>query len=132
MAILSGRFGKVMYDATPTSPINTVELASISGWTLSLKTDYEDVTTFGKTNRVYVPGMRDISGSVTGFWDSSELTLVQASGVTTPGFLQLEPNETESSFNFAGLAYMDCDINCSMAAPKITGTFKAAGSWTTP
>lgn len=132
MAILSGRNGQVLYDSVPASPVNPTAIASIKGWKLSLKTDYEDVACFGDTNKVYIPGLRDISGSGDGFWNSSELTLLHATSATTPGHLRLVPNSTESSFLFEGLAYLDMDIDCSLAAPKVTFNFRAAASWITP
>lgn len=132
MSILSGRNGQVLYDSVPASPINPVAIASINSFKLSLKTDYEEVSCFGDTNKVYIPGLRDISGTFGGFWNSAELTLVHASAATTPGALRLFPNTTEASFFFEGLAYLDMDLDCSLSAPKVTGNFRAAGSWATP
>lgn len=126
MAILSGRYGTVKYDPAGITP---VALISINGWKLSLKTDYEDVSCFGDTNKVYVPGLRDISGTLTGFWNSANVVIPTATTATTPGKLELAPNSTEATFKFSGLAYLDCDIDCSMAAPKISSSFRAAGPW---
>ncbi len=132
MAIKTGRYGTVKYSAVGSaSPLTTV--LSVNGWKLSLKTDYEDVTCFGDSNKVYIQGLRDINGTITGFWNSSALLLVDASQQTVPGYLQLAPNSTESTFTFAGLAWMDVDIDCTVkGAPKLSATFKAAGTWTTP
>ncbi len=132
MSIKSGRFGTVKWDPVPASPVSPQALISLNTWKLSLKTNYEDVTCFGDTNKVYVPGLRDISGTIGGFWNSDNVQLIEASNSGTPGFLELSPNSTESSFNFQGLAYMDCDIDCTQMAPKLTGSFKAAGPWLTP
>jgi len=132
MSILAGRYGQVAFDSGPASPVNPQVIASINTWKLSLKTNYEDVSCFGDTNKVYVPGLRDISGSYGGFWNSAELTPIHASNLTTPGYLQLTPNSNEPTFLFGGLAYLDADIDCSMSAPKITGSFVAAGPWVTP
>jgi hypothetical protein len=132
MAIKTGRYGTVRLDSGPASPVNPIEIASLNGWKLSLKTDYEDVSCFQDTNKVYVPGLRDVSGTVMGFWNSSEVKLIEASNAATPGYLELSPNSTEPTFLFAGLAYMDADIDCSLKAPKVSGTFKAAGPWITP
>jgi len=132
MSIKSGRNGTIQYDATAASPSVFTTLTSVNTWKLSLKTDYEDVTCFGDTNKVYVPGLRDISGSLGGFWNSSQTTIIDASSATTPGTLRLTPNSTESSFYFEGLAYIDADIDCSLAAPKVSATFKAAGPWIVP
>jgi hypothetical protein len=132
MAILSGRNGVVAYDSVPASPFNPITVISINSWKLSLKTDYEEVSCFGDTNKVYIPGLRDISGTFGGFWNSAELTIVHATNATTPGGLRLTPSSTEPTFYFEGTAYLDMDIDCSLNAPKVTGNFKAAGAWSTP
>ena len=124
--IKSGRYGTVKYDPAGVTP---VALISLNTWKLSLKTDYEEVTCFGDTNKVYVPGMRDISGSVAGFWNSDSVVLFEATEAATPGWLELAPNSTEAEFNWSGLAYLDADIDCSLSAPKIKSQFKAAGAW---
>jgi len=125
--IKTGRYGTVKYDPAGLTPVT---VASLNTWKLSLKTDYEDVTCFGDENKVYVPGMRDISGSLGGFWNSEELVLFEATEADTPGMLELAPNNTEPTFKWSGLAYLDADIDASLAAPKVTSTFKAAGPWT--
>lgn len=133
--IKTGRYGQIRFDPTPDSPASPSALISVNAWTLSLKTDYEDVTCFQDTNKVYVPGLRDISGTIGGFFNADDMTLVHASNLATPGLLELIVNTTEEpspTSAFSGLAYMDAEINCSLGAPKISGTFKAAGPWSTP
>lgn len=129
MAILSGRYGKVAYD--PTGVGTPAEIISINQFQMSQKTDQIEVTCFGDLNKVYVPGMKDISGSFAGFWNSTELTLWEAVDAATPGLLELTPNRNEPEFNWSGLAYLDADIDTSVNdAPKVTGNFRAAGPWT--
>jgi hypothetical protein len=129
MAILSGRFGQVAWD--PTGGATPVALVAISDFKLSLKTNYEDVTCFGDTNMVYVPGMRDVSGSLNGFWDSADTSIFWATEATAPGMLELTPNMNEPTFLFKGLAYLDAELDCTVkGAPKVVSTFKAGGPWT--
>jgi hypothetical protein len=130
MSIKSGRYGKVSFDPLGGSAL--VQIVSINTWKGSFKTDFEDVSCFGDTNKVYIPGLMDISGSFGGFFNSAELTLFKAAMSPVPGTLQLMPNTTESAFFWQGLAYMSADIDCSMNAPKVTGDFKAAGPWSVP
>jgi len=130
MAIKTGRFGQVMWSAAGSSPTN---LISMNAWTLSLKTDFEDVSCFQDTNKVYIPGLRDVSGTLGGFWNSDDVDLILATEQETPGTLELEPNTTEPGFVFSGLAYLDADVNCSVnGAPKVAANFRAAGPWTMP
>lgn len=135
--IKTGRFGAIKYDPVgDESPHTLVELVSTKSWKLSLKTDKINVTCFGDGNKVYVPGLKDVSGSLAGFWNSADFTLFRATDAETPGFLQLIPNTTDSVGspgivpNFSGLAYLDADIDCTVeGAPAVSGTFVAAGTW---
>ena len=132
MAIKTGRYGKVLYDPTGAGGATLVEIISLNAWKLSIKTDKEDVTCFSDTNKVYVPGMKDLSGSVSGFWNSAETALFEAADAASPGMLELIPNNNEATFKWSGLAYLDADIDASLSAPKVSGTFAAAGPWTGP
>jgi hypothetical protein len=131
MAILSGRTGVISYDPTGIGGAGLVPLISVNTWTLSQETEYEDVSCYGDTNRVYLPGLADLSGELSGFWNADDVTLWQAASAPTPGWLKLQPNDVEPDA-WQGLAYLDASIDCSLAAPKVSGNFKAAGSWTTP
>jgi len=128
MAILTGRYGVIKYDPAGVTP---VEVISLNTWTASFKTEYEDVTCFGDVNKVYIPGMKDVSGTLGGFWNSAaSVVLFEAADDPTPGLLELAPNSTEATFKWSGLAYLDAEIDCSLQAPKITSNFVAAGPWT--
>jgi hypothetical protein len=129
--IKTGRYGTVKYDPTGAGGATLVVIASLNTWKLSAKTDYEDVTCFGDANKKYVPGMKDMSGSLGGFWDSDDPTVFEATDAPTPGMLDLAPNSTEPTFIWSGLAYLDADIDASAkGAPKLTSTWKAADTWT--
>jgi hypothetical protein len=136
--ILAGRYGQVCYDPTGGAPTPTlVPIASINTWKLSQKTDKINVTCFQDKNKKYVMGLKDIQGTMAGFWDSSELTLFEAVDAPTPGLLQLIPN-TEETVGTApgvvpaweGLAYIDVDIDTNVnGAPAVSSSFVAAGDW---
>ena len=126
MAIKSGRLGSVLYDPAGITP---VALIALNAWKLDIKTDKEDVSCFGDTNKVYVPGLKDLSGSFSGFWDSTNVVLFDAADAVTPGKLKLMPNTSEATVFWDGLAYLDASIDCSLAAPKVSGSFMAAGAW---
>ncbi len=130
MAINTGRYGTVKLQVAPSSPEAPTEILSLNAWKLSLKTAKQDITCFQDPNKVYVPGIPDVSGSLGGFFNSSELRLVAAANAATPGFLQLgNDSVADPTILFSGLAWMDCDIDCSLSAPKIAGTFMAGGPW---
>ena len=124
MAIISGRNGQVLWDPAGTT---AVEIISLNAWTADFKTEYEDVTCFGDVNRVYIPGMKDAGGTLGGFFNSAELAVFEAAEQDTPGLLKLLPSSTEPLVFWTGPAYMDASIDASLSAPKLTGSWKAAG-----
>jgi hypothetical protein len=132
MAIKTGRYGEVRFDPTGVgTPAPIPVVIALNGWKASFKTNYEDVTCFQDTNLVFVPGLKDVSGTLGGFWDSTSVVLFEAADAPDPGWLQLTPNNTEPTFFWSGKAYLDADIDCTVkGAPKVTSTFKAAASWT--
>jgi hypothetical protein len=131
MSIKTGRYGLVSWD--PTGGTTAAPLIAINGWKLSQKTNYEDVTCFQDPNLVYVPGLKDVSGSLAGFWDSANTEIFDAVDSPTPGLLELMPNNTEPLVLWKGLAYLDADIDCTVkGAPKVASNFKAAAAWTPP
>jgi hypothetical protein len=129
MAIKSGRYGQVMYDPLGVTPI---EVISLNKWKASFKTGKIDVTCFGDTNKVYVPGMKDVSGTLSGFWNSIGSDVIfDGADAETPGMLKLVPNSTEGTFFWSGLAYLDAEIDTAVdGAPAVAAEFMAAGPWT--
>lgn len=128
MAILTGRNGLVKYDAAGTTP---AEIISIKGFKIDWKTDKQDVSCFGDANRVFVPGLPSVQGSLDGYWNSADVTLFEAALADVPGLLELTPNDTEPAFKFSGKAYLDASLDCKVdSAPTVTGTWMAAGPWT--
>jgi hypothetical protein len=130
MAIKTGRYGQVSWD--PAGGTAVVPIISLNAWTANQETEMEDVSCFQDTNRVYVPGLKDLRGDLGGFWNSADLTLWQAADAGTPGTLQLMPNSTEPGFVWQGPAYLNASIDASLAAPTVSGTWAAAGSWSVP
>jgi len=133
--IRAGRDGLVKWD--PTGGATAVALVSIKSWSLEMTVEKIPVTCFQDTNRVYVPGLPDTSGQLSGFWNSDDMSLIEASQLTSPGLLELIPHTSDPNATtpnkFSGLAYMDASIDTDVeGAPALTGTFMAAGPWTLP
>jgi hypothetical protein len=134
MSIKTGRYGDVMFDPTGVMPGTPVSIISLNKWKADFKTAMQEVTCFGDGNKVYVPGLKDVKGTISGFWNSDPAAspiLFNAADSETPGILKLVPNKNESAFYWEGLSYMDASIDCSVdGAPAISGDFSAAGPWT--
>jgi hypothetical protein len=130
MAIKTGRFGSVSWD--PAGGTSLSPIISLNGWTLDYSTEMEDVSCFGDTNRVYVPGLPDCKGDLSGFFNAADTTLWEAAASGTPGTLSLIHNTSDTGVKWEGLAYLSASIDCTLAAPTVKGTWNAAGPWTLP
>jgi hypothetical protein len=138
--IHAGRDGQVKWDPAGGAGAASEALLSIKAFSISLKTEKINVTCFQDQNRVYVPGMPDISGTLTGFWNSDDMALVTAARATSPGYLVLIPHTNDLNSDaipephaFEWLAYLDAEINTDVeGAPELTGQILAAGTWTLP
>jgi len=138
--IKSGRNGEVKWDPAGGAGAAATTLLSIKAFSISMKTDKINVTCFQDQNKVYVPGMPDISGTLTGFWNSDDMALVHAARATAPGYLILIPDITDvdagtpaAPFAWEGLAYLDAEIDTDVeGAPELSGQILAAGPWTFP
>jgi hypothetical protein len=60
--------------------VEGVKVAAKAEWSLSLARDTVDVTSFGDTNRTYVVGLMDVSGTYAGFLDNSGDIMLTAAG----------------------------------------------------
>jgi hypothetical protein len=103
---------------------------SLSAWSLDMATDKVEVTSFGDVNKAYVQGLRDIKGTISGFWDSADDSLFDASESADGMKLYLYPASTAPTIYFYGPAFLDASISVSVSgAVTVTGNFAASGAW---
>lgn|SRR5262245_42511971 len=89
-----------------------------------------EVTAFLDPNKVYVQGLRDIKGTISGWWDSADDSLFDASESADGMKLYLYPATTAPSIYFYGPAFIDASLNVSATgAVSVSGNFVAAGAW---
>ncbi len=128
MARYAGRKG-VVYMST-TGAGTAVLVANLNKWSLNMQTDKIEVTAFGDANKVYVQGMRDVKGSISGFFDDTDDSLYDTAQSTTGGKFYLYPSSDAPSKYFYGTAWTDFNIDTTVAgAVTVSGDFAAAGSW---
>jgi hypothetical protein len=116
-----------------------VIVGSVTKWTLNQARDYVDVTCFGDNNKVYVPGLRDISGTLNFVYDLNPGSpssgqsegLFDAAESETPVTIKLVPNTLDTSHYWKGPGYLDLATIDVDVKGAVTGTsnFKASGAW---
>lgn len=105
--------------------------AAKSGWTLNLGRDYVEATVFGDSNKTYLTGLRDISGTWEGFMDVSGDLLTNLSAEDeTDIYLYADDRDGFEVLLAWGPGLFDSSIEGTLNdAVRARGNFRAAGSW---
>jgi hypothetical protein len=102
-------------------------------WTLSLNRDYVDATVFGDTNKTYLVGLKDISGTFAGLLDTSGDLLVMATDSDSIDIYLYADDGASPVLVAHGPGLFDASINASNTdAVRVSGNFRAAGNWSVP
>ncbi len=105
-------------------------VALLNSWSLNRETDYAETTAFGDTNKTYVQGLPDISGELSGFWDSDSDALYDGSISSDGVKIYLYPSTDAPSKYFYGPAWLDVSFEVpNDEAATISATFKAKSAW---
>jgi hypothetical protein len=108
-----------------------VAIGNISDWTLNMAKDKVETTSLGDSNKRYVMGLKDLSGSFTAFADRLSDVIFDAADVDTGCFLAFYPYGALSSQAWEGPAHLDASIKGGItSAVTIESTFVANGAWT--
>lgn len=128
MARYHGKKGRVMMSTTLAGA--AVVVTALASFSINMATDKVEVTAFGDPNKVYVQGLPDISGDLSGFFDDTSDQLYDASRSADGVKMYLYPSEDCLTKYFYGTAFVDFSINTGVAeAVAISGSFAAAGAW---
>jgi hypothetical protein len=129
MSAHSGRTG-VVYLAIEASTGVATLCIKLNAWTLNLATDKFEVTSFADTNKTYVQGLKDIQGTLGGFWDDTETKPFGGAASTTGVKLYLYPDSTAPTKYAYGTAWLDASIETPVNGAVTTSmNFAAASSW---
>jgi hypothetical protein len=130
MARYHAKEGQVYMSVNSTDAASPV--SSMSAWSLSLARDRVEVTAFGDTNKQFVQGLPDISGTFSGFWDDTESDIVTGSESANGVKLYLYPDaaNAETKYHY-GPAWVDIsDISAdNSGAVTISASFVSNGAW---
>lgn len=128
---LHGKNGAIYLTAPKGGP-GAQKVSLKTEWTLNLNRDYVDATVFGDTNKTYLAGLKDISGTYAGLMDNAGDLLVNATDNSAGIVTYLYSDDGASPVLLAfGLALHDSAINCSNTdAVRVSGNFRANGPWT--
>jgi len=106
------------------------KVATKSQWDLNLARDYVEVTTFGDTNKTYVAGLKDITGTFNGVLDVSGDLMVNNTSIDDVPLYLYADDGASAVLVASGLALIDSSITVSNAdAARVSGNFRASAAW---
>ena len=121
-----GRNGAVYMGAT-TGAV-AVPLTFQAAWSINMVTDKDDVTAFQDSNKVYVGGLPDSSGDMSGFMDDATSQTYVAAVDGLPRNFYLYPDATNSPNTYwFGTVLPDFSADGAVAGPvNFKATWNAA------
>lgn len=130
MAAHAGRSGAVYLAIESATGVASVCI-SLNAWTLDRETDTFEVTGFGDTNKTFVQGLPNLSGTLTGVWNDAETKPFAGAASSTGVKLYLYPDITNSPTKYAyGTAWLSASIETPVGgAVTLSANFSAANSW---
>lgn len=128
---LHGKNGAI-YLVAPKGAPGAIKVMTKTSWTLNLGRDYVDATTFGDTNKVYLTGLKDISGTWEGLMDVSGDELINATDEDSiDTYLYADDRDGFEILLAYGPGLFDGSIEAGNAdAVRARGNFRAADAWT--
>lgn len=127
MARIAGRNGRLYVNIT--SGGTAEPIAYLNNWSLSFATDNIEVTAFGDTNKTYVSGLPDVSGSFAGFYDDATAQTYTAAVDGVARKFYLYPDNSSTGKYWWGTAFFDFAVSADVGgAVQVSGDFAAASA----
>jgi hypothetical protein len=129
MARIHGRRGR-LYAGIEGESTTATPITFLNSWSIDSTVDRVDVTSFGDTNKVYVSGLADASGSFSGFYDTATEQLYSASQDGLARKFYLYPDISDGDYWY-GTALFDFSATGGVSdAVTVSGTWNAASAIT--
>lgn len=127
---IHGRKGR-LYVGLASDTASAEPVTNLSKWSIDFSTDDVEVTVFGDTNKVYVSGLPDASGSFSGFYDSASAQLYTSATDGLARRFYLYPTNSSTTTYWFGTGLFDFSVEGDVGdAVKVSGGFKAASAVT--
>jgi hypothetical protein len=130
MAARHGRNGR--FYANVTSGGLAAPIPFLTNWTANFTGDYPEVTSMGDTNKTYVAGLPDFSGTIGGNYDDATAQFYTAASDGVARNFYMYPDIVNKPAQYwYGQAFLDFSVTQGVAdAIKISSSIKAAGAIT--
>ncbi len=127
MARIHGRSGRLYVNLTSAGTAEPV--AFLRDWSIGFATDNAEVTAFGDSNKVYVAGLPDTTGSFSGFYDDATVQTYTAAVDGVARKFYLYPDTGSTGKYWFGTALFDFNVTGAVdGAVSVSGDWNAASA----
>lgn len=134
MARKHGRSGRLYADFSTNGNTAATPIASLKSWTIDFTTDKVDSTCFGDTNKQYLAGLPDSSGTFAGLYDDASASAYAAAvdnGTYASRRFYLYPDTNDTTKYWYGYGLFDASYSAAVdGAIELSGNWAAAGNIT--
>ncbi len=128
MARYHGKTGVVYL--SPSGSVAATATVSLSGWTIDQAADTVEVAALGDSNKQYVQGLRDLKGTLAGWWDDTNDNLFKAAEAADGTKLYLYPSSLVPTIYWYGPAWLNASLSAGVGgAVSVAANFVARGDW---
>ena len=127
MARKHGRNGRLYADFSSGGGAAATPIASLRQWSIDFTTDKVDATAFGDTNKQYLAGLPDSSGTFSGLYDDSTASAYAAAIDNTANNARkfyLYPDTNDTGKYWFGEGLFDASYSAS-----VDGAIELSGNW---
>ena len=127
MARKHGRTGRLYADFTANGGAAATPIASLRQWSIDFTTDKVDATAFGDTNKQYLAGLPDSSGTFAGLYDDATASAYAAAidnGANNARRFYLYPDTNDTTKYWFGLGLFDASYSAA-----VDGAIELSGNW---
>lgn len=123
MSRIHGARGRI-YMGIASPAATATPLLHVANWSINFSTEKADVTAMGDKNKVYVAGLPDASGEMSGFMDDATNQTYLAAVDGLPRKFYLYPSTSDNTKYFFGTILPDFQ-----ASAAIDGPVELSSSW---
>lgn len=127
MARKHGRTGRLYADFSTAGGAAATPIASLKQWSIDFTTDKVDATCFGDTNKQYLAGLPDSSGTFAGLYDDASASAYAAAidnGVNNARNFYLYPDTNDLGKYWFGKGLFDASYSAA-----VDGAIELSGNW---
>jgi hypothetical protein len=127
MSRIHGRRGR-LYVGLASDSATAEPVSYLNSWTIEFDVDRVEVTAFEDSNKTYVSGLPDASGTFDGFYDTASDQLYTAAVDGMARKFYLYPTTADTTVYFYGTASFDFSVDGSTDdAVTVSGSWAASG-----